>query len=246
MRTIILLILSCLPALAQLNLSSSPYSALLNQRKNSGTNYTYFFTENFEAPGYENPWVMTGTGTFNPSYTGAPGPLQALRSLLVDLSAQNGRIYCPITPTNRLYGFFMVDFTIRPPSGNPFFCYSVAAGTILDTYWIGLSGANHIQAWKGANLICTTPEPLPDFTTNYIWFSCVSNSGNMDLEIAFSTNAPVRPTSGGKFASGSAGTILTIDTVNIAQFPTGGGGLTYQGLYDKIRVSTSYIGNNPN
>lgn len=235
--TLILIAIGKLLASAQLALNNSFYNVFLNEQ-GSRCGAQYIFCEDFEGPGYQGTWTENGTGTFKPDDTVSPSPLERSYSLRITLSAQNGRttnIFSTEAITNTVYGFFAVRFPVRPSDKQFFGVYSndarlyfVQVRNVDNTISIGSEGG--CCSFGGSAVL--------NATTNYVWFQ-VNSSGSMDVQVSLDqVNANAFTTlSISSFGGNRWGNRIVLGSISA--------GATYTAIYDKIRLSTNSIGDNP-
>lgn len=203
---------------------------------------SYLVEENFEATGateYDNTPTEAGTGTIDGNYATSPAPLQGSESLRLAMASQNGNVFWPFTGTGDVWAYFQVNFTTRSPSGKVFFSLNDSSGNNLLT--LELSATNTVRIRVGsANT--TTTDAVDAATTYHFRVRYTKGTGaNAYGELEFSTTGAFAG-SGNKYANRTTGS-STADAAR-AYFGSGGNA-TWEGIFDRLLVSSSVIGNNP-
>lgn len=230
-----LILIGTLISRAQLALNNAPFAALLNRNATAGL----YFEEDFEAPGYENPWVEDGSGgVITPNSAAAPAPLLGSFSLRMVLTADTARTRVNVGTHGTVYGFCMLNFNTLPPPGESFIGFSLSPG--VDVVNLELIAGNQLRFAGSA----TTTDPILAATTYFVWWTYIKGTGaNATYEIAFSTT-PTKPTSGNTYALITNGAATS--DVDLMRFGAEGGSpVTWLGTFDHIILSTSPIGSNP-
>lgn len=223
---------------AQIALNNAFYNQFV--QRSPGINYNYFMREDFEAPGYENVWTQAGSGTINDQYNTPPAPLQGLYSLRIQLVADNRRTTNAFASDHStVYGFGMVYFPNLPNDREVFGLWN--DGTLLlNIRVINATGSLNVD---DGSTSASTVDGLSLNTLYYVWFRYTKGTGaDAFYEVAFSTDT-TKPTSGNKYKSLSVG----VSTLNANRFVVGAtaGVTSYQIITDKLRLSDTNIGSNP-
>lgn len=200
----------------------------------------YLVDEDFEAPGYENTWNDSGTGTITPNYNTAPAPLEALYSLRLLGVTQQPRTYVAFTAQSEVWAFLMFR-EVTPESGRIIAQIQDSGGTGLltvehrtsDDAWILRSPGGSTQVTSGS---------FPSGTTYYIWLHFRKGVANAFASLGISTTT-TEPVSGSGFVSLSNGT-SNVDASRLMLGQAFGNG-SFDWIFDKVRVKSSAIGNNP-
>jgi hypothetical protein len=244
---LMLLAIGVLLSRAQLSLNNAPFAALLN-RQSSAANY--FLQENFEGPGYQNVWTIssTGAGSLNDTYNTSPAPLEALYSLRLNLSANTRRVTNVLNSSySTLYGYLLINVQTVPSVGNtPIITFlSNSTPVFAISLFEVLTGAWSASMYDDAGVnrgFIAASNPGFEGVTNHFWFSLSTGTGaNATYTIGRSADG-IKPTSGTTFASTSSGS--AVGTVNQIQIGTTNSA-SWRIIFDKIRLSTSPIGDNP-
>lgn len=198
---------------------------------------SYLLTENFEAPGYENSWTETGTGTIDEAY--AVGPLAGTYSLRIANTAQPGRTQVNFSAQSDVWAFFTTKFTTLPATGKQWFRISDSADANVLSLEFQASGTIRVRCGT-AN--ATTVAGMSTGTQYFVWVRYTNvGAGSSYAEIAFSSTT-TKPTSGNNFASTSTGSVST--NAEKLMFGSSGNG-TWDTLFDTVRVKATAIGDNP-
>jgi hypothetical protein len=203
---------------------------------------SYLVQQDFEGAGYDNgeTWTESGTGTRDEDYATSPAPLVGSQSLRVAVSSQGGTTTKAFaSDQSTVEGYLQVHFVSLPASGKVFVAFRDSGGTRLVNIEVGASSRITVRCGTGA---ATTTDAISTGTTYHFWWRYVKGTGaNAQASVAFSTDG-TRPPSGNKFAAVTNGS-RTTDANNIIIGPENNS--TWEGIFDKVRVSASTIGDNP-
>lgn len=240
---ILLLCILCGSCRAQLALNNAPFAALLSSSRYFNPLSNYVFSESFEAPGYENTWTTNGSLTVDPADSSAP--LQGLYSLHITLSAQNGGVRAAWSAQSNVYGFFMIRFSNLPSTGTTedFIAFNVGSTKVLS---MSLAGGNVLRVIDAsATAQAATVATIANNTTYNVWWSYQAGTGaNAKYTVAFSTTT-TQPVSGNNYAETLVGgQSAFVDTIRCGADNLPGTD-AWEAKFDKIRISTTPIGDNP-
>lgn len=206
------------------------------------------FWDNFSGSnsGYNKPgWTASGTGTITANYGTSPAPLDdGVGSLRINLSSQNGNTTSAnFTAAATLWYFFMVRFvSALPGSGKVWF--RIRDNSSTDIGRVEMNGTNRflLRDLNGGTHTASPTTTVAADTTYNVWIKVATGSGaNAFGSLAFDTTT-TEPTSGANFASFSNGA----QTTNAVKVNFGAeNNSSWQGIFDKLRVKSSSIGNNP-
>lgn len=200
---------------------------------------SYLVAENFEGTGYEASGTEVGTGTLDEDYATSPAPLVGSQSLRIANSVQPGRVYWSFTAQADVWAYFQVNWVTLPATGKQFAGFSSGADTPQLSIEFQAGGVIRV---RGGSQNATTVDGMTTGVTYHVWIHYTKGSGsNAFVDIGFSTDG-TKPTSGNKYASKSNGT-TTLDADRF-YFGSSGNG-TWEAVFDKLRVSSSAIGDNP-
>ncbi len=241
MKIILAFFCLCFSASAQLALNNAFY----NQFQLRGGAFTYFFTENFETPGYENTWGEFGGGSINDEYDNSPAPLQGLFSLRLNPNPNNSRTTNDFgVSVDTVYGFCLVNFTDFQAGANtkPLITHQDADGNAVFTVAISGNGAGLwfpiLQDTNQTQFGAATS--MAEDTTYYFWWQYTKGTGNDAIYNLWFSTTGIR---GGALQSTVTGQAVSqvrktmIGVTNNSNFSA---------IVDKIRLSDSPIGDNPN
>lgn len=208
-----------------------------------GGGATYLLEENFEAtgsPGYDtSTWTESGTPDENASTSGLS--LQGSECLQINASATTVNTTSPtFTAQSTAYAYFLLRFSALPSGGTWTLFQFRHSGGECARIRVTATGALSIRAGGGTDV--ATSSTMSTGTTYHIWMKYVKGSGsNAVVEAGFSTDG-TRPTSGGTFATQTAGTATTdTDRIMFGQASSN----TVNMYADKVRVDDAVIGDNP-
>jgi hypothetical protein len=189
-------------------------------------------------------WTDTGTPTWG--YATAPAPLVGTKSLRVQAAAAAPRSMHTFTGQSSVWAYYVFREAVGSDNGRILASIQNSSGTDLLT--IERRGAD--DKW-----LIRSPGAAADFTGNAfaagsiynVWINYVTNGvtstatlGVLAFDSGNTTN--LEPTSGGNFVSISGTSTTDADRIMLGQV---GGNGTLDYLFDKIRIKTSSIGNNP-
>lgn len=199
---------------------------------------SYLLQENFEAaPGYDTAWSeITVTGTLNEDMSTAGLSLQGSQCLRVEMAAQSGRAECtPFTSSGEVWLYFL----FRPEVAASSTIMTIQDASVLNLR-MRFTSTGALQLVGVGSL--TAPAPLPLNQTYHVWMHYKKGTGADAVgSLAWSTDG-IRPDSGANFLGGTTGTFTNnADRLAVAQVTS----FTGTWNIDKIRVSSSEIGNNP-
>ena len=204
----------------------------------AGTSYP--FQENFENTGYENSWTEAGTGTIDEDYSTSGLGLEGSQCLRLAASAQTPRTTSANWTALPDMWFYLLLRPLTLPSSTMLLLTIQA--TTTECLRIRLDPAGTIKVRAGGGTENTTVSATSAGTTYHIWCRYTEGTGsNAFGSVAFSTDG-VRPTSGNQYRETTNGT-ATNDANNVRFGVTSSG--TFDLAIDKIRVSSSVIGDNP-
>jgi hypothetical protein len=207
-------------------------------RPTAGTSYD--FEENFENTGYENSWTEAGTGTIDEDYSTSGLGLEGSQCLRLAASAQAPRATSANWTALPDMWFYLLLRPLTLPSATMMLLTLQASTT--ECLRIRLDPAGTLKVRAGGGTENTTVAALPAGTTHHIWCRYTKGTGSNAFGlVAFSTDG-IRPTSGNQYRDTTNGT-ATSDCTNVRFGVTSSG--TFDLAIDKIRVSSSTIGNNP-
>lgn len=218
-------------------LGRTPNSAVMGQTLASGS--SYLFEENFEAPGYQNSWTESGSGTITPTYATAPAPLQGSYSLRLLGVAQQPTTYSVLSSDQgTLYVYFLCNIASLP--GDYFFSLRNSSNvTVLEL----LVDSTLLRVRNGSSGGASTVTSFSAATTYHIWLKYVKGTGaNSTSEVWFSTTG-IKPADGSNNYAIKTGGNATTD-VNRVYFGLPSNS-TWNGIFDRVLCSTSPIGDNP-
>lgn len=243
---LILVWLGVLLCKAQLALNNAPFAALLSRNPATAD---YFLQENFEGPGYQNVWTISsaGGGVIDDTYTTAPAPLEASYSLRLNMAANSRRITNALpTEYSTIYGYMLILSTTVPASANNIAIMFLSNNVPVVGFNLFEFTANN---WGGQIFDTNTSYCCvsggaggAENQTNHLWFSFTTGTGaNGVLTLARSVNG-IKPVAGTEYVTTSSSSAR--GTVN--QFVVGTtNNSSWKLIIDKIRLSTSPIGDNP-
>lgn len=208
-----------------------------------GGGATYLLQENFEAtgsPGYDtSTWTEAGSPDENTSTSGLS--LQASECLYFNPAAATWSTTSPTyTAQSTAYAYFLIRFSALPSGGTwTLFQFRHSAGE-CGRVRVTNTGTLSVRAGGGTDV--ATASGMSTGTTYHLWVKYVKGSGsNAVVEAGFSTDG-TRPTSGGTFATQTAGTATTdADRIMYGQASSN----TVSVYIDKVRVDDAVIGDNP-
>jgi hypothetical protein len=238
---------AALPIFAQggghpLLLKKKSFERLPNQVPSGycGWDGNYLVQQNLETPvtGYDHgeTWTESGAATITPNYTGVV--LQGTQSLRFLESGNAGQSQTTFAAQDEIWVYFMMRI-VTIGGHNPVWVGWL--GTVGSVIAININ--NNFTAAICGNNCSTTVGTMTTNTTYHVWLHYKKGSGiNQEQSIGFSTDG-IRPTSGTNFASRTDGTRtaqIALLTLMWASDPS-----TRDFVFDKIRVATTCIGDNP-
>lgn len=205
------------------------------------TGSSYILRENFETPttGYENSWDV-GPATVTPNFSTAGLSLEGSQCLrLVAATARPGitNTFTAALDTVEAYWLYRMDSIPTAASGRPFLSLFDASRNIVGSVFIYASDRK-IYLYNGTISSGKTTTAMNTGTTYHCWFRFQTNA----LSFGFSTDG-VRPTEGNSFVSLS--TNIPVASVKFLKPGISLSDTEATLYYDKIRVSASTIGSNP-
>lgn len=210
---------------------------------------TYLVKQDFEGTGYDNgeTWTETGAGTADEDNTLTPSPLLGSQSLRCTSVANTVRVESPnFTAIAEIHGYMMLNPVNTATAGNTRKIMSfensgggTAEGVVLD-------GGEQFTITHGS-AFATIADAFTENTTIHFWFRWKAKVGASDgvAEIAWSTNG-TKPTSGTKYAilTNGNGSSTLMRSIAIGCAPDDSN-VTWTVIYDKVRVSATTIGSDP-
>lgn len=204
----------------------------------------YIIMQNFEGTGYDHceTWTSyTGTGLIDPDYTGVV--LEGSQSCLLAQTNNWMSVYPSVfTVIDEVWSYFL----LRPLTNDTSAVRVIASfgPSDLPTASIQTTTTSHFRvAVKGGTSVDTVAT-FSTGTTYHIWLHYKRGTGASDDEadIGFSTDG-TRPTTGNNYATtGNGNSDAQVQEFNIGRFNTAA---TLTMVFDKVRVKSSQIGDNP-
>jgi hypothetical protein len=204
----------------------------------------YLVQEDFEAPGFQDPnWVSTGS-TVTPNYDWVSAGLLGLQgtyALRTQSAAGQPRAYVTFTDQGEVYVFF--EFYEAPGSDSGRIIAAISDSLDNDLITIERQNGTNIFIMRSAvGSTQTTDGAFVAGTTYYIWLHYKAGAGTALATFGISTNT-TEPTSGTtNFCTVTGTSVLSAGRFRCGQI--GGNGIMDY-VYDKVRVKTTSIGNNP-
>jgi hypothetical protein len=200
---------------------------------------SYLIQQDFEGAGYDNgeTWNDLGTTIVDPDDATHP----AVGSQELELTKNSGTTPSVVSPTfaaTAVFDFFFSLYISDVATQNPLVVFR---STALEPATIYMRTTGRLAIYDdGSGLFSVSPaDSLSANTQYFVWAHLDFTSG--DATLAFSTTQ-VKPTSGTKFASGSA--VMSVPkTINNLVLGTSVNPSSV--FMDKIRVSTATIGSSP-
>lgn len=219
------------PALFLPNILIADKKAVLSSRNIPAGGYTYIYEQDFESGTTPSGW--SGTADFG--YATSPAPL--VGSFSLKITDGNAAEYATIagTPTE-IWTFCLCNIS---DSGSAIFSLRKSNGDLLCRC---LLSAGNLLVFDGSvSATATTAFPLT--TTVRLWMHYKAGSGaDGTIELWWSLDDTL-PSDNGHHAI-STSSVQTTGAFRLDCEGFGGGG--GNNIYDKIRLSTSAIGSNPN
>lgn len=214
---------------------------LLMSKPQAGSSISYLVRQTFEGTGYDNSETWTPTGSPDPDYTGVI--LQGSQSYRF-VQAADAAEYAEtsFTSTGTVYGYLILHPIARDSvSAVRIVAIRNSGGSTQMELRIVNTGA--LRLIHGATTV-TTSSTLSDGTTYHVWWRYTPGSGANGVgEVAWSTSAASKPTSGNQYATTSAGTA----TGDIGNFYLGNNAATptQDIVMDAVLISTTEIPASP-
>lgn len=237
---ILICMLTLLPALGQGLFVSWNRFAPSGPFGTCGWDGNYLVQQNFEEPttGYDHgeTWTPAGNGIINPAYSGLV--LQGTQSMRFSQSGQAGQTQTTIAAQDEVWVYFMMRI-VSIGAHNPTWFGWLNEGTatlafhINNDFTISLSGGSS----------ATTAATVTTGVTYHFWMHYKKGTGaNQIQEVAFSTDG-IKPLSGSNYAAVLNGNrTAPITTLTLMwNFST----WTHEYIFDKVRIATTCIGDNP-
>lgn len=210
---------------------------------------TFLVHQDFEGTGYDNgeAWSPTlsaspGTSTNDPDYTG-----------VILAGAESYRSYT----TNDKLAYIKFDFAASQDEVYTYFLFRSPGVVISGTALVSLraDGGGYVldlvpntdrtlSANNYSDAALTSVGTITSNTTYHVWTHYKKGTGaDSVMSFGFSTDG-IKPGAGDNYAAMSSGTdTRTTFRINLSE--AGGGNRNHDFVWDRVRVSTTVIGDNP-
>lgn len=196
---------------------------------------TFLINQGFEGTGFDNSETWSA-GSWNSDYTTSPAPLVGSQSAYASEVA--GTMSSPsFTAQAEVWFYFRINFTTNAAANNTSFAEIRAGGTTV--FQLKHRTGNKLLVTCAGASTGDTVNTISNGTTYHIWCHYIKGTGaNAVASVGFSSDG-VRPIIGNGFQTTALGTATGDAT--LIRFNSGTG---FDFVVDKVRVSSSVIGDN--